>query len=229
MSRVIRSSNNKIRNLHFDPISRDLQPEEEIPDDIVGQKSTALENTSRKAGMIIKEAESRAQQIEQEAYQKGYKEGLDFARAETARLLEMIKLIAEQALAEKWRVINSVEKNIIDLSLEIAEKIVSDQITVDHNVVVHVARKALMIAAERERIEIRVHPDDLEAIKSHKEELMSTMDGIEKIEVIADRRIKRGGCVLETSAGNVDAKIQSQLYQVEQTLKGVVDSDEIRD
>ncbi len=229
MSRIIRSSN-KIRNIHFDPISRDFQPGEEISTDIVKQKSTTVsEDAVQKASLIIKEAENRVQQIEHEAYQRGYQEGRDFARVEAAKLLEMLKSVAGQSLGEKWRVINSVEENIVNLALEVAEKIISEQITVDHNVVVHVARKAIMIAAEREHIEIRVNPGDLETIKAHKEEFMSLMDGIEKIEIIADRRIKRGGCILETSAGNVDARIQSQLYQVEQTLRGVVDGDEIRD
>jgi len=54
---------------------------------------------------------------------------------------------------------------------------------------------------------------------------MASMDGIQKIEVIADRRVKRGGCVLETSVGNVDARIQSQLSEIGNSLREVASGD----
>ncbi|MCL6471320.1 MAG: hypothetical protein K6T91_00700 [Firmicutes bacterium] len=233
MSRIIRNSD-KIRNLHFDPIPNDISSDEDFQTGkTLAAESTAaagvIEDSVTRASLIIEEAERRVRQIEHEAYQKGYQEGLDSARAEISKALDTIISIAKQAAEEKWRVINSVEENIVNLAVEIAEKIVCEQVTVDPRVIVNVARKALMVAAEREHIEIRVSPDDLEIMRAHKDELMSIADRIEKIEIIADRRIKRGGCILETSAGNVDARVQSQLYQVEQALRGVVSGNEAGD
>ena len=40
------------------------------------------------------------------------------------------------------------------------------------------------------------------------------------LEIDGDRRVGRGGCVIETNAGSIDAKIDTQLEQVESALRG---------
>jgi len=221
LSKIIRSEG-KIKNLSFGQISRELDQE-------TGDHRTVADALIReareKAELIVKEAREQAQLIEQDAYQKGYAEGLDLANAELSKLIEGVGLIAESALDEKWRIINSYERNIVDLALEIAKKVVDEQILLKPDTVANIARKALFIAAEREHIQIRVNPEDMDMIKAHKDDLMASMDGIEKIDVVADRRIKRGGCILETDAGNVDGRLQSQLSHIDDALRGVVSDD----
>ncbi|MHB8842185.1 MAG: FliH/SctL family protein [Candidatus Aquicultor sp.] len=226
MSRIIRGG--QIENLHFNPIPED-SADDVNPDGLISSDSpqgkAMLDDATTKAEGIIRSAEERAQLIEHEAYQRGYEQGLDFARSETAEMVEIIKSMAEQAVQEKWKFVNDVETNIVDLAVQIAEKIVGKHIESKPDVVIDVAKRALLMAAEREHIQIRVNPDDVDVVKIHKDDLIATMDGIQKIEVIPDRRVGRGGCVFETSAGNVDARVQSQISQIEQSLRGVVIDD----
>lgn len=60
-------------------------------------------------------------------------------------------------------------------------------------------------------ITIIVNWEDLEYIKSIKNKLFSEIQGVEKIEIIENKSIERGGCILETSMGTIDATISSQL------------------
>lgn len=218
MSKIIRSDVN-IKSLSFAQISHELSREKGDDKEVA---DALIKEAKEKAELIIREAKERARLIEQDAYQKGYAEGLDLVNAEVSELVEAVRSVAESALSEKWSVINSYERNIVDLALEIAKKVVDGQILLKPDTVVGIARKALFIAAEREHIQIRVNPEDVEMIKAHKDDLMASMDGIEKIDVIADRRVKRGGCILETDAGNVDGRLQSQLSHIDDALKGVV-------
>jgi len=227
LSKIVRGGG-KVKSLHFDQITHVPRPVEELKEDDFPEQpgeEAMLLDAQAKARSIIEEAERAAHQIEQEAYQRGYQEGLNFAKIETAEIIETISSIAEEAIEEKWKVIRTVEDTVVDLALEIADKIIAEQVKLDPEIVVGVAKKALLVATEREHIQIRVNPEDLESIKAAKEDLMASMDGIEKIEVIADRRIRKGGCVFETVAGNVDARIQSQLSEASQALKGVVSID----
>lgn len=181
-----------------------------------------VDDATQRADTILREAQLKAQYIEQEAYQKGYQEGHHAAMVELSGSLKTIRSVAAKAVEEKWKYIKAIEGNIVELSLEIAEKVIAERIKLDPEVILNIARKALMVAAEREHIQIRVNPDDLEVLKAHKDDLTGSMDGIQKIEVIADRRVGRGGCILETSAGNVDARIQSQLSQIDQSMREII-------
>jgi flagellar biosynthesis/type III secretory pathway protein FliH len=233
-SKIIRS-NSKIKELHFSVLSYDL-PERSgsgrfgndaaIKDGgAVESAEGILEQARLQAAQIELEARQRALLIESEARQQGYEQGLEAAHAQTAELIGTIKAIVESALQEKWAYINRNEANIVELALQIAEKILDEKISLEPEVVIDIARKAVSLTAEREQIRIRVNPDDVELLKAHKEDLMASMDGIQKIEVIADRRVGRGGCVVETVAGNVDARIYSQLCQIQGSLRDVVDDD----
>jgi len=226
LSRIIRGG--QIKSLHFEPIPEglagDVNPGGIIPSDSP-QGKALINDATAKAKVIIQSAEEQAQQIEHEAYQRGYEQGLDFARVQTAEMVEIIKSMAEQAVQEKWKFVNDVETNIVDLAIQIAEKIVGEHIATKPDVVIDMAKRALLMAAAREHIQIRVNPEDVDVVKTHKDDLIATMDGIKKIEVMPDRRVGRGGCVFETSVGNVDARVQSQLSQIEQSLRGVVTDD----
>lgn len=225
MSRIIRDGE-QVKNLCFDRIEAGTAQGlrgSQSPDNI--DVSTLIEDTHRKVNSMIKGAEERSKEIEREAYQKGYRDGLDLAEKEITEEIKVIKMLAKQALEEKWRAINNIEDDIVGLALEIAEKVIDEQVKLKQDIIVNVAKKALMMTAAREHLQIRVNPGDLELMRNHKEDLSVLMDGIEKIEVIADRRIKQGGCIFETSAGNVDARIQSQLSQIGQSLREVVTRD----
>lgn len=181
-----------------------------------------LEIAMARAGEIIKEAEGQAAVIENAARQQGYEEGMNLARSEIAQATEIIKNVADSILENRQKLINDIEDNIVSLAVEIAEKIMAEQLKVEPKVVLSVTKKALMVATEREHLALRINPDDLDVVKSGKDEITSLMDGIQKIEIIPDRRIGRGGVVMETRVGNVDARIESQLEQAEQIARGVV-------
>jgi flagellar biosynthesis/type III secretory pathway protein FliH len=181
-----------------------------------------LEIAMARASEIIKEAEDKAVMIENEARQRGYEDGMDHARLEISEATEVIKNVANSILGSRQKLVNDIEDNIVSLAVEIAEKVIAEQIKVDPEVVLSVTRKALMVATDRENLVLRINPDDLDVVKNSKEEITSLMDGIRKIEIIPDRRIGRGGVVLETRVGNVDARIQSQLEQAEQITRGAV-------
>lgn len=226
MSKIIRGG--QIKNMHFEPIPENSEAGVS-PGGVISNGSPQgrmlIDDATATASTILHDAEERARQIEHEAYQRGYEQGLDFARMQTAEMVEIIRSVAEQAVQEKWKFINAVESSIVDLAVQIAEKIIGEHIQTQPDVVINVAKKALLMTAEREHIQIRVNPDDAEIVKAHRDDLIATMDGIQKIEVIPDRRVGHGGCVFETSAGNVDARIQSQLSQVEESLRGVATGD----
>jgi flagellar biosynthesis/type III secretory pathway protein FliH len=91
--------------------------------------------------------------------------------------------------------------------------------------VVDVVRGAIRRATDRERIVARVHPDDLDLVREGAEDILRRMGGISRLDVLEDPRIARGGCLLETPAGDVDARLESQLARVLEALAAPPEED----
>jgi flagellar assembly protein FliH len=81
-------------------------------------------------------------------------------------------------------------------------------------------REAIRRIVGVEIITVRVHPEDEALVRSHRSALLSSSDSVREIVIEGDESIERGGCILESATGNVDARIGSQLRQIETALFG---------
>jgi flagellar assembly protein FliH len=84
------------------------------------------------------------------------------------------------------------------------------------------ARAAIARIVDREQITVRVNPADIEQMREHRDELLALGD-VKTMRVIEDQRVDRGGVILETDSGSVDAKISTQLTEVRKILHIVDD------
>ena len=115
-------------------------------------------------------------------------------------------------------VMETAEPEIVRLAMAIAERIVHEQITIDSNVVIENVRRALTRLVSREVVTLRVNPADLETMRHHRDAIVSASD-IEHLRIVEDQRVDRGGVVVETEAGTIDAKISTQLREARRVLR----------
>ena len=73
-------------------------------------------------------------------------------------------------------------------------------------------------SASWEILRLRVHPQDLALIQ----QALEARETPEKVEVVADPSFERGGLVIETARGNLDASIDSQLLEIERGFTDLV-------
>ena len=66
---------------------------------------------------------------------------------------------------------------------------------------------ALRRTTVRDQLVLEVHPDDFELVRDAAEDLADRVGGIHRIDVVAERRVDRGGCVVRTVEGEIDAGI----------------------
>ena len=71
---------------------------------------------------------------------------------------------------------------------------------------------------EKEKVVVRVHPNDLKTVREHRSEWLSMLEGTRSLEIVEDERISAGGCLVETEAGNVEAQIERQIKVLERAL-----------
>ncbi|MBU41917.1 MAG: flagellar assembly protein FliH [Spirochaetaceae bacterium] len=172
---------------------------------------------------MIKEAEMRVAEIEHEAYQKGYDAGREVGfkkgQSEVRRLIDRLGTIVGQAIDVREDIIAASEKQMVDMILMIARKVIKDEVVERKEVVLNNIREALRRIKDRDRVNIRVNFADLELTTAHKDELIKMMESLRKVNIYEDSRVDRGGCIIETDVGSIDARISTQLKEIEEAIR----------
>ena len=182
-----------------------------------------IERGKYEAEKMIKEAELKVSEIEHEAYRKGYEagreEGYKEGQAEVMRLIDRLGTIVSTAVDIRDDIINSSEKLMTEMILMIARKVIKDEIVERREVVINNIKEAIQRVKDRDRIDIRVNFADLDMTTAHKDELIRMMDTLKKVNIFEDNRVDRGGCIIETDVGAIDARISTQLDAMEQSIR----------
>jgi flagellar biosynthesis/type III secretory pathway protein FliH len=68
-------------------------------------------------------------------------------------------------------------------------------------------------------VTIQVHPADLPLVRDAVDGLVQQLGGIEHIEVQEERRVQRGGAIVRSTAGEIDARIHTKLDNAREILE----------
>ncbi|MCK6380756.1 MAG: flagellar assembly protein FliH [Leptospiraceae bacterium] len=172
---------------------------------------------------MIKEAEMKVAEVEHEAYQKGYDAGREVGfkkgQGEVRRLIDRLGTIVGKAIDIREDIIKASEKQMVEMILIIARKVIKDEIIERKEIVLNNIREALKRIKDRDRVDIRVNFADLELTAAHKDELIKMMESLRKVNISEDSRVDRGGVIIETDVGAIDARISTQLKEIEEAIR----------
>ena len=168
------------------------------------------------------EYDKRLKKTEKEAYERGVKEGLrnaeDQTRKESVKGLEAIQNQLKEVALLKKDILKKAEKDILSLSISIAEKIIQQEITSHQDTIQSILKAAMKSILDRDNIKIRLNPSDFSYMMGIKEDFLQGFDGIKNIVIEEDGSIIKGGAVIETQFGEVDARIDRQFAEVKNQL-----------
>jgi flagellar assembly protein FliH len=174
-------------------------------------------------GEFIEETKENTDELGQKAYMDGFEKGEKDALEAGKEMLEPVLNSLGEALLELEKVKKDIcfnaEKETVELALAIAKKVVGHEAATKKNLVLRVVKKALKKVEDHDRIVIRINPSDLEVCRDTKFQLSDLIDNKGNITFEEDDKIHRGGCVIETNLGDVDARIEKQLRVLEETFK----------
>jgi flagellar assembly protein FliH len=203
-----------------------------------------LEDAQERAQRILAEARTQADRMREEAEreittrranldsevrdavergrEQGHAEGISLARQEVVEqakdAVAQIRETAEALFAERKRAWREQEREIVDMAIRVAEKVIRDQVEVDREMILRVTREAISRAAEKDKLVIRIHPEDLVILEDYVADLREEFRSLGQVQIEEDRRINRGGCVVESRSGYIDATLESQIHQVRREL-----------
>lgn len=205
------------------PLAVPLRPpppaptEHEDPEDLLAAaraEARALVDAARAEADAVRERARREGEAAGRAEGMASVEGAVAAASEMALALHARQREIEEAAVREATV----------LAVEVAAKVVRAEVAARPERVADVLRGAIRRAADRSRLVARVNPADLAACREAAPALMADMGGIAALDVVDDPRVDRGSCVLETTAGDVDATFESQLARVLEALAAPPDA-----
>jgi flagellar assembly protein FliH len=165
---------------------------------------------------------------ERKGHELGEQAGLESAMQKLESLLRGgHKLLGE--LGELHRqTCRDVEADLVQLALAVARKIVGRDVSLGPDAVTRIIREALTRVEHAGRITIKLNPADLELLADIKPQLLSGLPEAGRAVFEADEGIARGGCLIETDEGEVDARIERQFQVVEEAFRTELDKEAAR-
>ncbi len=170
----------------------------------------------------LKEFEQRFQQEKEDAYRSGFedgkteglKEGQEQSRDEIDRFVSAL-----QSLQEQWEDhYKNTDQDLTHLALAVARRIIGASVQIQEEPVLHAVQECLAYLQDKSRVVIKVNPQDLDVVRRHRNNWLESLEGIEKLLVEGDADISRGGCIVETPKGDVDAQVEERLERLQTLL-----------
>jgi flagellar assembly protein FliH len=171
---------------------------------------------------LLSDALAEAEELKRGAFEEGRKEGVlqgkKSIEAEAKTQLEALKALLNEMGSLKPKVISECERDIIGLSVQVAEKILQREVQLDPGTVLDLASRVIKEFEGRSGgIRVKLNPEDYAYILQLDPKILEDK-GLSEVVFEKDPSLQRGGCTLETYQGRVDARIEKQLEVIRQKL-----------
>lgn len=172
-----------------------------------------LDDAKQESVRIKKEAEKLLSRVGEElekARQRGFEEGHEEGMACVSEMMVQAKKIQED-FAEK------IEKDVIRLVYDIAEKVIGEDLGSRDGAIVGLVKQALKVS-QGQKILILVNPADYEVVKASHADLLAVLDNSSSMQIRSDEKVGPKGCIVESEVGTIDAQLNNQLAAIRKAL-----------
>ncbi|MBI4821033.1 MAG: type III secretion system stator protein SctL [Deltaproteobacteria bacterium] len=193
------------------PMERGRWEKPIVEKEVVSAKQEArdiVRDAEIQRAQMLEEAQAQADQLHEKAVQDGLEEGKAQFTDEILRARTHYEELKKQ-----------IEPSYIALVRACVEKILGQELHLHPDAVVGIVRNVLRDATQQREIVVRINPADQENLKKHKGKLIDVLARAGNVELRADPALSRGGCIVTTELGTIDASLERQLSVIEAALK----------
>ncbi len=154
----------------------------------------------------------------------GQREGREAALEADAQEISRLVGVWEEAAArfegQRDQLLAELRMDGVRLALAIASRIVHRVVEIDNEVAARALESALEVVAANTRAVVAVHPDDRSNVEGLLGGILRRFGRAGHVEMMDDPGVTRGGCVVRSSRGSVDACVETQLARIAEALLG---------
>jgi len=206
----------------FEEVRRKSNEAQKIRREADEAAQKAIAEAERRVSELEAQAGARLEVAEREAAKKGAaagrEEGFREGRAEVERLVNRLHLILDRAMEKRSEILEQAEVQVVELVLLVAKKVVKVISENQKSVVIQNISQALRKLKTKADVVVRVNIADLELATEHIKDFVALAENARKMTIVEDTTVDKGGCVIETDFGEIDARISSQLSELEDRI-----------
>lgn len=184
-----------------------------------GGNQQSLVEAYEQAEQILAEARRQAAELQQETedqietllLRRAGEEAEAVRQEQTARFEQATQALIEQFRRDADVALEDLSAQVAELAAGITAKIIHRHIAADDRIVLDVVSEALGRLSDINRLRVAINPADKPMLTEHQQELLAQVSGLDGLEIVTDADIERGGCLLDSDQGEVDARLSSQL------------------
>ena len=206
----------------FAEVKRQTDQAAVIKADAENEAAAIVEKAKAEADQIVAEANAQHDKIVSEArnegFEQGSKEGFEKGSAEVDRLIDRMHKILEAVMQRREEILQDTESQIVELVILMARKVIKILSENQKNVIMANTVAALRKVKTRGSVTLRVNIEDVKLTTAHADEFIQHVENVQGITVQEDSSVEKGGCIVETDFGAIDARISSQLTELENKI-----------
>lgn len=219
------------------------QEKEQLLQDAKDAAEEELKLAAEKANRLLEEARAEierwwnerrledlhaVEESRKAGFETGYREGLLRSEAEMSSkyesLLEQGRLLVEEAVRAKEAIVSEAEPFLVELSIAIARKIVGEHLAASPEWTASHVKQTLERRREKGVITLCVSPVEYAKLQEARSELLLSIDSQAELQIVPDSTVDEGGCVLRSTFGSIDSRIDTQLAEIKAALLEVAAS-----
>ena len=215
----------KAEDAAFAEVKKQTDDAQIIKADAENEAFQIIQKAKQDAEQIIAEAQTQRDKLQLEAksqgFEQGHSEGYEKGAAEVNRLIERMHKILEAVMQRREEILKDTESQIVELVILMARKVIKILSENQKNVVMANVVAALKKVRTRGAVTLRVNLEDVKLTTANISEFIKHIENVEGITVLEDSSVEKGGCIVETDFGAIDARISSQLTELENKILDV--------
>ncbi len=178
---------------------------------------------------VLRKAREKALLIEREAYDRGFaqgeKDGFELGQKRAGTIFHQLQKLFSEIAKQREDLYQAYTREMLQLVFCLTRKILQQDLPLPEPVIHKTLQAAFRYVKEQRKVHLRLNPNDYEHLLARPELLPFAQEpnGAEGVKMVADPTITRGGCYLETSRGDIDATLESQLDQIASLIWEKVD------
>jgi flagellar biosynthesis/type III secretory pathway protein FliH len=156
---------------------------------------------------------------ERSGFEQGERAGGEAVRRQLESMLQSLRQMLEELEALRRREARSFEKELVELVLAVARKVIAQEVVAQPESVMRLLREALRRIEHGGPLTIRMNPLDLERLAGQQPQLLESLVDPGQVRFEADSGVSAGGCVIESAAGDIDGRLENRLRIVEEAMR----------
>lgn len=182
------------------------------------EKLELLMHARGEAVAIIAKAEKEAKKTKKEIAEKAREEGLKTAEAEIEERLSRLDELLDRLASTQEHCRQEHEKEMVKLALTCARRLINGEISLDERVIDDCVREVFNESSVQGSITLLLNSDDIKLINEQRAQLLADFPQIHDLKIEVGEGIERGGCILESSMGRIDASLHSKFEELNRLL-----------